>query len=174
MSCYACQLTQDQKDLPGGRVHRTQHWVVEHCTGPFGVGTLIVKPLRHCLHLWELTSQETAEMGPLLHEVSRVVSDLLQPSQVYVCLWSHAGWQPQHLHFVVQPSWENLKNISDKPGPYLQAVMLQTGETPNRAAVEQFCENARGVFQKDGPRHHDLPRIDSSCSVKDFLVRGET
>ena len=61
MDCYACQLTQGQKDLPGGRVHRTQHWAVEHCTGPFGVGTLIIKPLRHCLHLWELTGQETAE-----------------------------------------------------------------------------------------------------------------
>ncbi len=151
MGCYACQLTQGQKDLPGGRIHRTRHWVVEHCTGPFGVGTLIVKPLRHCLHLWELTSQETAEMGPLLHEVSQVVSELLQPSQVYVCLWSHAEWQPQHLHFVVQPSWENLKNISDKPGPYLQAAMLQAGETPNRAAVERFCGHARGVFQRNGP-----------------------
>ena len=24
MDCYACQLTQGQKDLPGGRVHRTR------------------------------------------------------------------------------------------------------------------------------------------------------
>ena len=148
MDCYACQLTAGQKDLPGGHIHHTQHWVVEHCAGPLGVGTLIVKPVLHCLHFWELTSQEMAEMGPLLHEVSQVISELLQPDQVYVCLWSHAGWQPQHLHFVVQPSWEHLKNISEKPGPFLQAAMFRAGEILNRTAVEQFCERARAAFKK--------------------------
>ena len=168
MDCYACQLTQGQKDLPGGRVHRTQHWIIEHCTGPFGVGTLIVKPLRHCLHLWELTSQETAEMGPLLHEVSQVVSELLQPSQVYVCLWSHAGWQPQHLHFVVQPSWENLRNISDKPGPYLQAVMLQTGEAPIELRSSDSVRKRAESFKETGrlaSRHYDLPGTNLSGSI---------
>lgn len=148
MDCYACQLTDGQQDLPGGRIHRTQHWVVEHCTGPLGVGTLIVKPVRHCLHLWELASQETAEMGPLLHEVSQVISELLQPDQVYICLWSHAGWQLQHLHFVVQPSWAHLKNISDRPGPFLQVAMFRTGEIPGQTEVEQFCERARAAFKK--------------------------
>jgi len=148
MDCYACQLTAGQDDLPGGQIHHTQHWVVEHSTGPLGVGTLIVKPLRHCLHIWELSSVETTEIGPLLQEVFQVISDLLQPDQVYVCLWSHAGWQPQHLHFVVQPSWEHLKNISDKPDPFLQAAMFRTGTALNQAAVEQFRERARAAFKK--------------------------
>ena len=91
---------------------------------------------------------ETTDIGPLLQEVSQVISDLLQPDQAYVCLWSHAGWQPQHLHFVVQPSCEHLKNISDKPGPFLQAAIFQTGEVLNQAAVEQFCERARAAFKK--------------------------
>ena len=51
--CYACRLIEGAAPLPGGRIHVTEHWVVEHCTGPLGVGTMIVKPFRHCLHVGE-------------------------------------------------------------------------------------------------------------------------
>ena len=37
---------------------------VEHCIGPLGVGTLIVKPKRHVVHVADLTEPEVAEMGP--------------------------------------------------------------------------------------------------------------
>ena len=43
----ACQLTSGERDLAGGRIFQTEHWVVEHCAGTLGVGTLILKPLRH-------------------------------------------------------------------------------------------------------------------------------
>ena len=58
--CLACDLTNSRRDLPGGRIFATAHWVVEHCIGPLRVGTLIVKPLRHCLHVSELTAEESA------------------------------------------------------------------------------------------------------------------
>jgi diadenosine tetraphosphate (Ap4A) HIT family hydrolase len=48
--CIACALTNGNVDLPVGRIYATAHWVVEHSIGPFGVGTLIVKPFRHCVH----------------------------------------------------------------------------------------------------------------------------
>mgnify|MGYP006174812863 CR=1 FL=1 len=32
-----------------------------------------------------------------------VVAELVQPDQIYVSLWSHAGGVPCHIHFVVQP-----------------------------------------------------------------------
>ena len=47
--CLACRLTAGDEPLPGGRIHATEHWLVEHCIGPLGTGTLIVKPFRHCL-----------------------------------------------------------------------------------------------------------------------------
>jgi hypothetical protein len=37
-----------------------------------------------------------------VQRVSRTVQALTRADQVYVCLWSHAGWQPGHIHFVVQ------------------------------------------------------------------------
>jgi hypothetical protein len=51
--CHACRLIEGLEPLPGGRLCAMAHWVVEHCTEPLGVGTLIVKPVRHCLHIGE-------------------------------------------------------------------------------------------------------------------------
>ncbi len=56
---FACDLAAGRIDLPGGRIHATPGWVVEHCLGPLGVGTLIVKPVRHVVSAAELTDVET-------------------------------------------------------------------------------------------------------------------
>ncbi len=37
----------DGVSLPGGLVHATDRWPVEHCLGPPGLGTWIVKSKRH-------------------------------------------------------------------------------------------------------------------------------
>ena len=144
--CLACSFTDGTLDLPGGRIYATNHWVVEHCIGPLGVGTLIVKPFRHCLHVWELTHEESRELGPLLRLVSSTIQAILKPDQVYVCLWSHAGWQPGHLHFVVQPSWNNLRKDHQRPGPFLQVDMFQRGESPLRTEVEAFADRTRELI----------------------------
>ena len=141
--CYACRLIEGAAPLPGGRIHVTEHWVVEHCTGPLGVGTLIVKPFRHCLQVGALTPAEAQELGPLLQRVSQVVQEITQADQVYVCLWSHAGWQPAHIHFVVQPAWNHWRNAYARPGPGVQTAMFQTGHAPPDSEVEAFCHQAR-------------------------------
>jgi ATP adenylyltransferase len=60
--------------LPGGRIHETTHWRVEHCVGPLGLGTLIVKPRRHVTRVADITDDEAAELGPLLRATSRVAT----------------------------------------------------------------------------------------------------
>ncbi len=146
--CLACDLSRGKQDLPGGRIYATGHWAVEHWVGPFGVGTLIVKPLRHCLHVSELTNEETAELGPLLQRATSVIESLIEPDQVYVCLWSHAGWTPGHIHFVLQPSWNRFQEEHEKPGPFLQVDMLRSNESPPRDEVEAFAEQARDLMAK--------------------------
>src|SRR5713226_9321756 len=94
--CLACDLTEGRLPLPGGLIHETPGWRVEHCVGPLGVGALVVKPKRHVLHMWELEVAEAAELGPLLRLASRAVAELNEPEQVYVSLWSHAGGVPVH------------------------------------------------------------------------------
>jgi ATP adenylyltransferase len=74
--CIACDLTAGRRPVPGGRVDQTAHWVVEHCVGPLGVGTLIVKPRRHLVHVADLSVGESAELGPLLRRTAAAVSEV--------------------------------------------------------------------------------------------------
>ncbi len=145
--CVACGLTNGTLDLPGGRIDETAHWVVEHTIGPFFVGTLIVKPLRHVVHVWELTAEESAELGPLLVRITGAIHALLAPDQVYVCLWSHMGWEPVHVHFVLQPSWNRLRAEHARPGLFLQADLTTANVPLPRAEVEDFAERARAQLR---------------------------
>jgi ATP adenylyltransferase len=141
--CLACDLAEGRLDLPGGLIDETGHWLVEHCVGPLGVGTLIVKPRRHVVHVWELTRAEANELGPLLRRVSGVLSDLVEPDQIYVDLWSHAGGTPVHIHWVVQPVTRSLMDELGVYGPELQMVMFERGEQPARDEVEAFAAAVR-------------------------------
>jgi diadenosine tetraphosphate (Ap4A) HIT family hydrolase len=151
MGCLACDLTSGDQELPGGRIFETEHWVVEHCVGPLGVGTLIVKPFRHCTAVAELSAEESLELGPLLSLVARCVRDLNDADQVYVCLWSHAGWTPGHIHFVIQPARDSLRSQFDKPGPFLQVAMFEAYRHPDLVEVQAFCDRARLYFQSRNP-----------------------
>ena len=142
--CLACELSSGARELPGGRIHATEHLVVEHCVGPLGAGTLIVKPLRHVEHVWDLSEAEAAELGPLLARVAGAQRELLEPEQVYVTLWSHAGGVPGHIHWVLQPVG------AERPdglfGPHLQTAMFDRAEIPDRAEVEALTEGFRAVL----------------------------
>ncbi len=165
--CLACGLIEGTIDLPGGRIYATDHWVVEHAVGPLGVGTLIVKPFRHCLHVWDLTEAESRELGPLLRQVAATIHAILQPDQVYLCLWSHAGWEPGHLHFVLQPVWNAWRQAHRRPGPFLQAEIFEQGMEPPRAEVEAFAAKAREVIR-------DLPPAAEPSSSPPGDVPGES
>ena len=144
--CLACDLYEGRVDLPGGVIHDSGRWVVEHTVGPLGVGTLIVKPRRHVVHVWELDEDEAAELGPLLRHATVVLRDLTGPDQVYVGLWSHQGGRPVHIHFVVQPVTRALMDEIGDYGPYLQVAMFERAVYPPRAEVEAFAERVRRAW----------------------------
>ena len=70
--CFACDLAEGRVPLPGGGLLDAGRWLVEHCAGPLGVGTLVVKPRRHVLHVADLDERESAELGPLLRRAADV------------------------------------------------------------------------------------------------------
>lgn len=144
--CLACDLMEGRQPLPGGRIAETDGWIVEHCIGPLGVGTLLVKPKRHVTRVSELSSSETAELGPLLQRVAAAVDELVRPEQVYVCLWSHAGRTPVHIHYVVQPATTALIDEYGVYGPGLQLAMFQAGVAPAEREVAAFAERAKALF----------------------------
>jgi diadenosine tetraphosphate (Ap4A) HIT family hydrolase len=142
--CLACELLDGRRPCPGGSIDETERWAVEHCVGPLGVGTLIVKPKRHVVHVWDLDAEEAAELGPLLRRTAGAVAETFDPHQVYVCLWSHAENVPGHIHWVVQPV-----AASEDPGrrgPQLQAAMFEDGEPPDPTAVEIAADRLRAVL----------------------------
>jgi diadenosine tetraphosphate (Ap4A) HIT family hydrolase len=143
VGCLACDLTAGRLPLPGGAILRTEHWVVEHCVGPLGVGTLIVKPLRHVLRFADLTPNETADFGPLVQRVSAAVLAETGADQTYICQWSHAGFEAGHIHFVVQPAWDSQRGQYARPGPFLQAAMFEENTPLDEARVVAFCDGMR-------------------------------
>ena len=146
--CLACDLAAGRIPLPGGVIHETSHWLVEHCVGPLGVGTLLVKPKRHVTRVSQLEADEAAELGPLLHRAAAVVDELVAPEQVYTCLWSHAGGVPVHIHYVVQPATRALMDEHESYGPKLQLAMFERGELPRDDEVETFADRARAAFAR--------------------------
>jgi diadenosine tetraphosphate (Ap4A) HIT family hydrolase len=132
--------------LPGGVIYEGAHWLVEHCVGPLGVGTLIVKPKRHVTRVSELTSDEAAEIGPLLRRSAAVVDELIGPEQVYTWLFSHAGGIPVHLHYVVQPATRSAMDEFGDYGPHLTVAMFDRGELPDPDEVEAFADRARAIL----------------------------
>lgn len=67
-------------------------------------------------------------------------------AQVYVCLWSHAGGSPVHIHWVVQPVTRDLMRQHGTHGPRLQVAMFELSEQLPTDAVEVFSEQARLAF----------------------------
>ena len=142
-SCLACDILQGKRELPGGFIRQTELWSLESCVGPFPVGTLLLKPIRHVLNFSLLTKEETDEFGSLLRMATEAVLELTECDQTYVCQWSHAGWEPVHIHFVIQPVWKSQKGLSHKPGPFLQARMLEAQEFADPDEVAEFAGRVR-------------------------------
>lgn len=144
--CEACELLAGHRDLPGGQIHETNHWVVEHCVGPLGLGTLIVKPRRHVLGVADLTANEASELGSLLRSSADAARQLVPAEQVYTCLWSHAGGQPVHIHYVVQPVTAEQMRQHSTYGPALQVAMFAAAEYPEHGEIERVANRARQLF----------------------------
>jgi diadenosine tetraphosphate (Ap4A) HIT family hydrolase len=148
MACETCDSVR-RGTAPGGCIHEAEHWFVDHCIGPLGVGTLIVKPKRHVVHVAELTARESAELGPLLQQAAEVVTRLEQPEQVYVTLWSHLDAVPGHIHFVVQPvTRARMDEHGGKHGARLQVDMFDRRVFPDPNAASAFAERARRAWPR--------------------------
>src|SRR5258706_10980554 len=144
--CLACDLYAGRMPLPGGVIHETRHWAVEHCVGPLGLGTLVVKPKRHVVHVADLSRDEADELGPLLRLAARAATEVTSPDQVYVTLWSHAGARPGHIHWVVQPVTRAQMAAHGLHGPRLQVAMLERGDPPPADDVEAIAVRLRALF----------------------------
>ncbi|MER6187848.1 hypothetical protein [Streptomyces sp. NPDC001652] len=147
--CLGCDLLAGRRELPGGVLHETAAWVVNHVVGPMNLGTLIVGPREHVVAVAELDGTAAAELGPLLRDTARVVETLCRPEQTYVCMWSHGRDARKHLHIAVQPVTAEVRaRYGGLRSEQLQARMLADGDEPDIADVEKFCDQARELFRE--------------------------
>ena len=158
----ACELVEHPEGVPGGRIATIGGWVVEHCIGPLGVGTVVVKPARHVIHLADLDPAEVAQLGPALTGVARAVAEAASevgepPGQVYACLWSHAQRQPGHIHFVVQPVGSALMERFDAHGPTLQVRMFEGDEPMDPVAMARAADRIRARLAEQPSRDIQRP-----------------
>ncbi len=68
-----------------------------------------------------------------------------KPAQVYICLWSHAGGEPGHIHFVVQPVTKEQRQRHGG-GVRIQVALFDAKVLPPADEVEAFATKARATF----------------------------
>ncbi|HEX3482079.1 MAG TPA: hypothetical protein VHT91_43995 [Kofleriaceae bacterium] len=145
--CLGCDLAAGRSTVPGGILHRTARWIVNHAVGRLNLGTLIVAPHDHVVAIADLDDVAAAELGPLLRDAARVVEAICRPEQTYVCMWSHGRTERRHLHILVQPATTALvAQYGGLRSEQLQARLMTTAEPPDPAEVERFCADARQRF----------------------------
>jgi ATP adenylyltransferase len=154
VGCLGCDLVAGRCTVPGGILHETTRWIVNHAVGRLNLGTLIVAPRDHVVAIADLDDVAVAELGPLLRDAARVVEALCRPEQTYVCVWSHGRTERRHLHILVQPVTAAIvAQYGGLRAEQLQARLMATGAPPDPADVEQFCLAARShLADALGPR----------------------
>lgn len=100
--CFSC-VNNTRDDLPRReRAYLTPGWRVAHALGTPLPGWLVVVPRRHLTSLDELTTEEAAELGPLLRDLTAALREVVGCEKTYVALFAEAeGFQ--HVHFHVIP-----------------------------------------------------------------------
>jgi diadenosine tetraphosphate (Ap4A) HIT family hydrolase len=72
---------------PGGYLHEDKHFLVCHAPATMAVpGTLIVESRRHYLDLAEMTSDESANYGPLLARLYAAIKRAVGAERVYMLI----------------------------------------------------------------------------------------
>jgi ATP adenylyltransferase len=147
VGCLGCDIVTGRVAVPGGILHQTTRWIVNHAVGQLNLGTLIVAPRDHVVAVAELDDIAAAELGPLLRDAARIAEALCQPEQTYVCVWSHGRTERRHLHILVQPATTAVVGqYGGLRSEQLQARMLKTAEPLQADEVERFCLEARQRF----------------------------
>ncbi len=147
--CLGCDVVSGRLRVPGGLLHQSDHWVVNHVVGSMNLGTLVLSPRDHVVAVAGLTVEAADELGPLLRRTAQVVDAILEPEQTYVSSWAHGEHGRKHLHIVVQPvTTVTVEEYAGARSEQLQAKMLLSGKDPDPHEVEEFCQLAARRFNE--------------------------
>ncbi len=141
--CLACQILTGTVTVPGGIIAENDWWVADHCLGPYGLGSVVIKSKVHRENLWQLTPEESTSLGPFMQDVSEAIAKALQAERVYVSLW--VDQPPYHVHFVLQPRYPGKRELGLK-GLELQ-VFRSLSKPPQDEEIATAAERIRAYLQ---------------------------
>jgi diadenosine tetraphosphate (Ap4A) HIT family hydrolase len=99
--CLSCDVIAGRRETPGGVIFENHHWHLSHQVSPPQLaGFLILQPKRHIEHVGDLSTEESATMGPLMSAASQALNRHLEARKVYVTSF---GSLVTHVHFYLVP-----------------------------------------------------------------------
>ena len=116
-TCRTCELLarRDAGEAPPwDMILRTPCWDVVHAFGTSVEGWLVLVVRRHITALAELSDDESAEMGPLVRDVSRALQATVGCPKTYVVQFPEARDHP-HVHIHVIPRAADLPDEMQGP-----------------------------------------------------------
>jgi diadenosine tetraphosphate (Ap4A) HIT family hydrolase len=132
--CSACAEVAGETSAPGGVVFDNGLWFVSHHTGSFtDPGELIVKTRRHCESLAELTGDEAASLGPVLHAAVHALERVVVAERIYAVSFNE---RLRHVHFLLLP---------------------RTAAMPRGHVISDLYRRARNLFRKFGVLRNPTP-----------------
>lgn len=145
--CLACQMLAGAEPVPGGIIAENPWWVADHCVGPYGLGSVVIKTRTHRENLWDLSMAESASLGPFLQQMSEAIALAMAAERVYVSLW--VDQPPYHVHFVLQPRYPDHHNPQELGLKGLELQVFRTlGQPPKAAEMAEAADRIRTVWQQ--------------------------
>ena len=143
-SCMACEANAGLRAAPGGVIYQDDHWRLEHMLSPAPLaGWLVLKPLRHCEGLEELTVDEANNLGPLLRAACTALQAATGAAKVYSIF---LGESVAHLHIHLIP------RAPDHPeafrGPRVFELLRRAAETGQGMPEADAVTIAEAVRQR--------------------------
>jgi len=121
--CFSCAQAMRGAALPiRERIYDDGLWRVAHAFNSSLPGWLVLLPQRHVTSIAELTVDEAALLGPLLHQLSQALHAVVGCEKTYVMQFAEAeGFS--HVHFHLVPRMPNLPH--EEMGPRIFHFLKQ-------------------------------------------------
>lgn len=148
--CLGCQINAGKIVPPGGMIHRTRYWILDHAMGqtvgaPLPLkGFLMLKAARHVEHMSDLHPGEAAEFGEVLYYVSRALRVVVKPEKIhYFCM----GELVRHVHWYIVPRYSHMP----ASGPEVLSGVFERWPSTQEEVIE-VARRMRETLPASAPR----------------------
>lgn len=144
--CHTCDLLKNRNNETApfcDNIYRTDYWDVVHANSTSYLGWLVLCLRRHSPDIAGLTTQESAELGTLLQQVSQALKDETGCVKTYVIQFAESPTH-QHVHFHIVP------RMVDHPNEDIALGIFKYLGVPEN---ERLSDDTMNAFSETIRRH---------------------